>query len=482
MQPQVSSKVEPSRGPAGIGVALLGVMTSLVALAGPAVFWGQGCIEEEATTFIRQYVSGSDGSWFRLVFNPHANDIGTYQARELSYLFDLLDALAQPRLARWFGAGFSIPLSALLSTALLTVVYLSGLRKNAINCGALIGVLLLLNFVTSFLFVSTMGLHYRSAKPLLAALTVTWVFGFLRLLRTRSVPDAALGSRWLVWSLCLVAVVGGLLDRQGVFLAATAAVALPLCSQRARSHLLDLVIGMWAAVAALQVYNFWLAPALIFRANGYWPDFGYQRIPLHELTLLHQHVGKAFALVLGNLALMFGNSWWAPAVLALWGVAYCVAERVSPSSIWRTWRSEEPGMTLSIFVLFVSQIVLFALMIARHGYIYRWPDHRFWYYPLPLCALALCGALVVVNRLSRDWPSYRKKIVAATLIALAASNVAFLEHRRDVMARGPWFGPVYEQCELLKRSLRSGSPASQLKPSYRALFDTLTRTNASQMR
>jgi hypothetical protein len=39
------------------------------------------------------------------------------------------------------------------------------------------------------------------------------------------------------------------------------------------------------------------------------------------------------------------------------------------------------------------------------------------------------------------------------------------------MAGGPWFQPVYAQCEALKASLRDGVPSGALDPEYREFFD-----------
>jgi hypothetical protein len=317
-----------------------------------------------------------------------------------------------------------------------------------------------------------MGLHYRSAKPVLAAVTVAWVFGFLRLARMRNVPNTERDGSWLTWLLSSLALIAGLLDRQGVFLVATTAVVLPVCARRWRSFR-DLVIGMFLAVILLQVYNFWVGPALVFRANGYWPDFSYQQIPLHELGLVHQHVLKAIALVAANLLLMFGGNWWTIALCVVLASAFLAKNRVPPSALWRWWRADADSLSVCIALLLASQVVLFTVMIARHGYIYRWQDHRFWYYPLPLCALALCGSLVVLNHLAERSSGRGKAFTALVLAGLAVSNVVSLNMRRDVMAQGRWFGPVYRQCELLKQSLRSGSAAPELNPAYRSLFDTL---------
>jgi hypothetical protein len=103
----------------------------VLALAGPALFWDQGCIEREALTFVRQYTDARP--LMNKVFDPHVNDLGTYQARELSYLLDLLDANAYPILASIFGNGFSIPLSAVTASLLLVVIFLWGARSTTVN-------------------------------------------------------------------------------------------------------------------------------------------------------------------------------------------------------------------------------------------------------------------------------------------------------------------------------------------------------------
>ena len=80
-------------------------------VAGPVYFWDGGIIEAETTHFARQYLDGRP--LLQKVFDPHANDIGTYQARELSYLFDFLDArVLSETLAR--APRFLMPFSGLL--------------------------------------------------------------------------------------------------------------------------------------------------------------------------------------------------------------------------------------------------------------------------------------------------------------------------------------------------------------------------------
>src|SRR6266852_324152 len=53
-------------------------------------FWGHGIIDVEATEFVLNYLLKRP--FFAQIFDPQINDWGAYQARELSYVFDWMDA------------------------------------------------------------------------------------------------------------------------------------------------------------------------------------------------------------------------------------------------------------------------------------------------------------------------------------------------------------------------------------------------------
>ena len=66
-----------------------------LAIAVHAVFfWGaHGFIDKEGVVFVSNYLA--ERPWLAAIFDPHANDFGTFQARELSYAFDYLNALLE---------------------------------------------------------------------------------------------------------------------------------------------------------------------------------------------------------------------------------------------------------------------------------------------------------------------------------------------------------------------------------------------------
>src|SRR5687768_12405495 len=83
------------------------MVLALVATVVVIRFWNGGTLEHEALTFISNYTA--DQSLLKKVFDPHANDFGTYQARELSYFFDYLDANIHQSIVARYAPAFFIP-------------------------------------------------------------------------------------------------------------------------------------------------------------------------------------------------------------------------------------------------------------------------------------------------------------------------------------------------------------------------------------
>src|SRR2546428_610107 len=91
-------------------------------------FWGHGIIDGEATKLVLNYLQKRP--FLAKIFDPQNNDWGTFQARELSHVFDLIDA----RFFAWLldrhllvfvplsGAFALIALSAILVVALLRLI------------------------------------------------------------------------------------------------------------------------------------------------------------------------------------------------------------------------------------------------------------------------------------------------------------------------------------------------------------------------
>jgi hypothetical protein len=367
------------------------------------------------------------------------------------------------------------------------MVFLAGARRTASSLDALTAALLLMCLLTSFPFMSTMGVFYRSGKPLLAVVLLALLFHVRSVEQQRSRGSGA-GGRVLGRDgaiTFLLVLTAGLLDRQGVFYG-LAACGLLLLHYRITGRLRDILIAAAAAGLMLQLYNFVLAPLAVLALNGYWPTLDYQLIPLSEALRPQVHLSRAVRLIVENLALLLGGQ---PLVL-LASVASGIVlmwrrlGRLSGFNVLREagrrLRPRDPIARVAIYGVLglAAQVAMFALMVARHGYVYRWVDHRYWYYPMPFLATALFALLVLLDLAMPRVPSRLQRLAPVGLALVVLRNVLTLDYYQALMRGGPWFGPVSVQSELLKASLRQGEPDPGLDPEYRSFFDYHRRLRA----
>jgi hypothetical protein len=450
-----------------------GIMAVFAGIA-PGLLWNGGTMDREASTFIRQYTT-DDRPVVRKIFDPHRNDWGTYQARELSYFFDYLDAVVYRFVYRTFRAPVFLPLSSLVASLLLAVIFSSGVSRSAEDIDPLTASLLFGCIISSFVFVSTMAVFYRSAKPLLAAGVLALLFHVRQASRRRrmNAPDARLITRDAVWA-CALAVVCGLLDRQGFayVVAGCALVGLHVIWTR---RLKDVWLGLLTALGVLVAYNYAFAPVAIRILNSYWPNFSYQRIPLGSPSALLFNAARAGRMLVENAALLAGGSYTVAALL--FGGAILLPARVR--AIWWPARGAPANSALeadrrcAIYVLlgFGLQVLIFALMIARHPNVYTDLDHRYWYYPLPFVMTVLFAVVGLLDAVLPHASMAVSSVIRGGLILCIIGNLAFVPVQRQVMGQGSWFRPVFAQSAALKHSLQTGEPDTILDPAYRRFFD-----------
>jgi hypothetical protein len=437
---------------------LLWLAVAALVLA-PAVFWRGGVLEEETIVFLGNYLDGR--TVLEKVFDPHGNDFDTYQARELSYFFDFLDAQWLRAILRAGLVLFSPP-SAILASILTAVVFLGGAARAFPRLPGSTRALVLLVLLSNYVFLTTMGLCYRATKPmmvpvLLALLSFVWV-------RLRPGAAAATASRdfAVVFGLaCLTSA----FDRQGFFYVVVLTGALGL-TWAVRRGTLALALGAAAASLASVAYNYRIGPWLIETVNGYRPRFNYQRIPVAKL-LDPSYYEKVAELLPGYAATLFGGfPTWIFAMIATGAaVGWLRVRGLPPPEVApRSARWLGPSL-LALFLL--SQVFMFAAMLTRYPQVYDWADHRIWYYPWPLQAILAFGVLVALDAV---WARLRlggRRVVEAGLVVLAVANVVQWPRHREVSLHSDWFPKIHDQTRRLETSLRSGAADSGLYGAYR---------------
>lgn len=443
----------------------------------PAVFWKGGVLEGEAISFIINYAD--DRTVLQKVFATQLNDFDTFQARELSFFFDYLDASFYLFLLKHFDVALFVPLSAFASSILIILIYRRGVRHTLPGVDRLTAELSLLPFLTCFVFVSTMGVYYRSAKPLLAPVLLALMFHILRTAQSRA-GGSTLEKRWAVvnrqslvtFGLLLVA---ALLDRQGFFYVLIAFSVL-LVHFLITKRLKDLLIASGAAAIIAHLYNVVFGPAIIWAVNAYRVDFSYQRIPMEELAKLPVHSLKAGRLLIANVAAMLGGYHVAGYLVLgvitgwlVWKVIGLYKERVPGKFRERSVSGTSLGIICALIV-FALQIVMFGLMIARHRFIYDWIDHWYWYYPLPFLMTVLFGLAVVLNSLLPRLGAGQRRVLRVALVLIAISNLLHLPANRKLMLTSHWFSQEYPFSEMLKASIRHHWRHPDMDAEYTRFF------------
>lgn len=405
-----------------------------IAIAVHAVFfWGaRGFIDKEGVVFVSNYLA-ERGPGER-IFDPLRNDFGTYQARELSYAFDSLNAHA---LAWAYSLGWFVltPLTGVLGLAAAMLWYGRGARRWPGLDRTTIA-LLLSWFLSTIVVQSSVAIFYRSAKILLLVFLIGFLFHVCRLLGQRTAV-----TRWTLAGLFVVAVTMGLADRQGFFFLAWFAgvaaiwyVLSPAAVRPGAGVVLPVALTIAAAVGAVEVYNIALAPALIQFLNGYRPDFAYQHLEIGAHIGTAEFWRQGWQMMLRQAAFSTGGV--AVAAIAAAGFV-TIAWLRSPS------RRVAVRDVLTGIAGFAGLVLLASLMILRHPYVAIIPDHAYWYNFLPVHGVFLFGATAWLAGLSL--PDGWRRGVWVALGLFIVLNVAQIRSHRHAMLASPYIASEYEK-------------------------------------
>jgi hypothetical protein len=292
--------------------------------------------------------------------------------------------------------------------------------------------LLLSWFLSTIVVQSSTAIFYRSAKVLLAVLLLLFLFQIFSLLSSRR---AHRPSVWAFTTLFLLGLGMSLADRQGLFFLILVLsmfvlwlVISPAASRPARRTSLAIGGVLVAAIVGESLYNQVVGPWLIFNLNGYDPDFSYQRLELQGLwePTLWRQAGEMIRQQAGFL--LGGVPLWVAAGLAVGFYGHAAAQGVR-----RAWSFRELARDSALVIAVVGGLLLMtALMILRHSFLYTIPDHSYWYYFFAAHVLFLFGASLLLMRLGVQRLAWRVGLwsVIGTMVA---GNILLYPEQRAVM-------------------------------------------------
>jgi len=430
----------------------LGPALAIALVLAPSFFWAGGVVEEEALGFLRNY--WGPRTVVQRVFDPRGYDY--YQGRELSYAVDFLDA-QWIRVVLGRGWMYFIPPSALVASLAVVLAWGIGIRRALPRLDRATSWCLLLVYLSNFAVLSTMGLLYRSAKPLVPPLLLAVLLFVIREVRE---PRAGRGKSFAwVYVPCLAM---SLLDRQGLFYTACLTAVLAVAWVRTRRGAVLVASGA-ASILTWAFYNYLAGPWIIHSANGYWPEFRFQRFRPQRLADARPWIEGAALLRDWTSVLLGSLPLWLPAAGAL-----------ALLLLHFRWRRRAPGrrdLALGglLLVAGAAQVAMVAVMAQRHEPV-TWIDHRAWYYPLPYQVLVILGLAWALERATVARGGMLPRVVPVVLALVAVSNVTQWPERRVTMESGPWFADVSRRSASLERSFRTGHADPLLDGDYRRFF------------
>ncbi len=391
----------------------------VVALAANAVaFWGRGIIDREAVGFVLHYTAPRP--LLAKIFDPNTNDGGFYQARELSYLVDSLDAQVFAALVER-GILVFVPASGVIGLLAVSSIYLWGARR-VVGLEHRTAALLLALFLSTIVVQASTPIFYRSSKILLSAALLAFLFHATSLLqRDEPAPYRSFAA------LSLVGVAMPAFDRQGFFflLVTTATItALWLVASR-RANYAGVVAASGCAIAAASLYDYVIGPAAIHWANGYWPDSSFQQLAVGDLLRQRPVLERAWLMFRAQVSYFFGN---APFTLVAVGAVAAGAVAA--------WQGRPVEVLVIASSSAASLVLMLALMILRHPPVYFLVDHALRYYTLTMHAALLFGVTLLAGRLGATRGSW---VTVPLLVAMIAGNVAHHAEQRALMMHRPGY-------------------------------------------
>ncbi len=449
------------------GALLLALVVALWAL-GAAWFQEGGFLDQESLHFLQHYLS--ERELVPKLLDVRIADWGWYQARELSYFVDWLDAqfiFASLRA----GIVHFYPLSHSLACGAIALLHWRQGRRHFGALTPLSRVLLAALFLSSSH--SIFSTYYRSAKDLvaIALYSLLWLaFAGPGLLRGGSEPEprapAALRLRWpraaaiLALSLAMAAS-----DRQGLFfLGALLAVALLLAALERSAQRLALAVVFAAACFVSELNNRWLTPALIRATNHYDPPLEHQSLgflarPLASLVS-GEGLGAAVestSLIAGLTSHCFGSLGCASGWLVLLALAAILwrgvpsRERAAPPRFAERLFAARFGI---VFLAAVAMLCALSWAMAQKEPFLTQPESAIVYYWAPANALLFFATSAAVQLLLSHRAALRPWIHAALLASIAANLFALPRLREVVLsAESSWTG--HERAAELRACLRT---------------------------
>ncbi len=422
-------------------------------------------IHREAESFLVFYGNPTGGFWSEIskFFDPVSTDWDNYQARELGYAFEYIDAQTVLLLNKipFFSYGFRSIMQ--ITFAILTALVLYFIARELLPAFRRTSCLVLaLLFPLSTQMLVMHGLYFRCGKTVTAFWAALWILCLIRWLK----PSTKERNAVAYILLGLGAFLSYITDKQGVMIGLWL-IGLSIIMAVIRRHqnltYRHLVFFSVPFTAAFCFYLYWdyqLCPYIMKNVSGYLPDRSWSSLSffLHQdFASYMKGLWNGIKLTVLQLQLAFGNIWdgnllsWALALAAYILIALSAIKK-SPDTPDNANGNSRRGLTdrIALAALFVTALLTCVFMIMllymRHNPL-AWED--LWkggYYYQSAALILIVAFLIVFSFLSRRTRSrtFETYIVCAVFLMCMANALGLNKTRGD----GWGYGHMMEQIEL----------------------------------
>ena len=399
-------------------------------------------IHFETETFLAFYGNPTGSFWSEAAkfFDPAPTDWDNYQARELGYVFEYIDARMVILLNKipFFSYGFRSV--SQISFAILTAVVLYFIARELFPTFRRTSCLVLaMLFPLSTQMLAMQAEYFRCGKTVTAFWGALWILCLIYWLKPVARPPNVLAYMLLG----LGAFLSFITDKQAVMIGLWL-IGLSLMMAGIRRyqnltcrHLLFFAASFTAAFCFYLYWDYQLCPYIIKAVRGYPPDRSWSSL---SFFLNHDHASyirglwNGFKLTVLQVQLAFGNIWdgnflsWG-IVLAAYILIALSAMKKSPRTYATSNGDSRPGLTdrVALGAMLVTAILTCVFMIMllymRHNPL-AWPDiWRGGYYYQSATLILIVALLIVFSFLSRRNSSKRFEtyIVSAVFLMCMAN-------------------------------------------------------------
>ena len=432
------------------------------------VVWGTSLknmrpvIHREAESFLVFYGNPTGGFWSEIskFFDPVSTDWDNYQARELAYAFECIDAQAVLLLNKipFFSYGFRSIMQ--ISFAILTGFVLYFIARELLPAFRRTSCLVLaMLFPLSTQMLVMQGLYFRCGKTVTAFWTALGILCLIRWLKPATKPRNVV----VYILLGLGAFLSYITDKQGVMiglwligLSMMMAIFRHHQNQTYR-HLLFFAASFAGAFCLYLYWDYQLCPYIIKVVNGYHPDRSWSSLSFflhHDLASYIRGLWIGLKLTVLQIQLAFGNVW--DGNLLSWGVALAAyilvalsAIKKSPGTPDNAIGDSRRGLAVVLVTAILTCVFMIMLLYMRHNPL-AWED--LWkggYYYQSATLILIVALLIVFSFLSHRNRSstFETFIVCAVFLMCMANNLGLDKTR----GYGWGYGHMREQIDLNRK-------------------------------